>query len=135
MERLIKLSLSLALVPMLVACAIFPSAFDYNEHAKVADIVQLSQDSDICQNHSDAKQTSQIMFHRSDWLKIYGTTLPNNDKMVKMHANLYDMTKELADKMNNTESKPSVFYCREKIESINAAAKKILEVSGRRPRP
>lgn len=117
---------------ILSACALFPSKFDTNEQAKLTDIILLSQDDSVCVQPSinvvvnDIDKTAQ-------WLKIYSEHLPNNEKLTDMTKNLSDITKDFRASYLK-DKPPSHFYCRSKMKIINEASKKMLDVSGRRPR-
>lgn len=117
----------------LSACALFPSTFDAQEHARIVDIYQTSKNRSVCINRDLAQSTAENMARDAEWLYVYGAPQPNNEKMANMERNLRDITKELADRYYKPEP-VSRFYCEQKFENINRATKIMLEVSARRPR-
>lgn len=117
---------------VLSACALFPSKFDANEQAKLTDIILLSQDDSVCANSSISVTVTEID-RSAQWLKIYSESLPKNEKLVDMTKNLSDITKDFRASYLK-DKPPSHFYCRSKIRIINEATRKMLDVSGRRPR-
>ena len=130
MKRIVVYAL---LSVVLSSCALFPSTFDAQEHARIVDIYQASRDRSVCVNKDLAQSVADNMFRDADWLYTYGAPQPNNEKMANMERNLKDITKELADRYHKPEP-VSRFYCEQKFENINRATKIMLEVSARRPR-
>lgn len=120
-------------VVLLTGCALFPSRFDPNEHARIVNIHVLSQDNSVCTNRDLAAAASHIMYQDARWAWHYGQHLPNNQKMTEMTKNLMEMTKELHDRYQKTEP-VSAFYCRSKLENIHRATDRIVPTSARRPR-
>lgn len=125
--------LTLSTTLLLSACAIWPSYFDTNEQAKIADIILLSQDDSVC-GTPQAQQRANDVDHAAQWLKIYSPSLPNNEKIVAMTKNLAGITHDFKESYKK-EQPPSKFFCQAKLKTINMATVKMLEVSGRRPRP
>lgn len=128
-----KLLLALVLATLTTGCALFPSKFDPQEHARLVDIHVLSKDSAVCKKPEIAQAVAEIMFRDAEWVWYYGKVLPANEKMSAMEKNLMDMTKELNDRYK--QSTPvSAIYCQLKFENIHKATDTIINVSARRPR-
>ncbi len=117
----------------IAGCALFPSAFDSQEHAKLVDIHVFSKDSSVCKDREIASTIAEILARDAEWVWHYGNTLPDNDKMAAMEKNLLYMTKEFSDRYKRPEP-VSVLYCRSKFENIHQATDTMLKVSARRPR-
>lgn len=117
----------------LSACALFPSYFDTNEQARITDIILLSQDDSVC-SRSDIATVARDIDHSAQWLKIYSASIPRNNALADMTRNLAGVTQDFRSAYQK-EKPPSQFYCRAKIKIINEATTRMLDVSGRRPRP
>lgn len=114
-------------------CALFPSTFDSQEHAKLVHLHVFSKDSSVCKDREVAGTMAEILARDAEWVWHYGSTLPDNDKMAAMEKNLMDMTKEFSDRYKRSEP-VSVLYCRNKFENIHQATDTMMKVSARRPR-
>lgn len=125
--------IAVILVLALTGCALFPSSFDSNEHARLVTIHVASSDAGICQDRDAAARTAREMYADARWVWNYGQYLTNNEKMGKMEQELLAMTKELADRYAQAGT-VSAFYCRSKFENIHRATTTIIKVSARRPR-
>lgn len=123
---------ALALTLWLAGCAILPSSFDAQEHARIVTINQLSADNRICNTRELAAATAREITREADWLHRYGASLGDNQNMTKMEANLLAMSTELSDRYNRGEV--SVVYCRSKLDNIHRATQTMIGVSARRPR-
>lgn len=135
MARLTKL-LTLCSLFFLTSCALFPSSFDSTEHARLVDIVQISYNNSVCEDQDRMMYTARTLYQHTQWLKTYGTSLPSNQKMTTMEQSLDAVVRGFHDRtVNKDQPTVSSLYCEEKLELINNAARKILDVSGRRPRP
>ena len=128
MKLLVACVVSLALA----GCAMLPSSFDAQEHARIVTINQLSADNRVCATRELAQTTSQEITREADWVHRYGASLGNNEKMTRMHANLLAMSRELSERYSRGEV--SVVYCRAKLDNIHKATQTMIGVSARRPR-
>lgn len=117
----------------LSACALFPSYFDNNEQARITDIILLSQDDSVCAQPNMATVARDID-HSAQWLKIYSASIPRNNALTDMTRNLAGVTQDFRTAYQK-DRPPSQFYCRAKIKIIHEATTRMLDVSGRRPRP
>jgi len=134
MRRLLGyLVIAVGLMWLVAGCALWPSAFDSQEHARLVNIQVASQDSSVCANPEQVKAISMQMYRDAAWAHTYGSSLPDNSKMSRMESNLLSMTKELADRYQQA-TPPSAVYCRSKFENIHRGASTITAVSARRPR-
>lgn len=122
----------LCLAVALAGCAIFPSSFDSQEHARLVTINQLSADTGVCATRDLALITSLEITREADWAHRYGASLGNNQNMTRMHANLLAMSRELSERYGRGEV--SVIYCRAKLDNIHKASQTMIGVSARRPR-
>ena len=116
----------------LSACALFPSYFDYNEQARLVDIIELTKTDAVCAT-DEIKSVSREIRQKTDWLITYSSSLPDNVKIQEMNKQLSDIVGDF-DRRYQTDKPPSKFFCSAKIKNINEAARKMLSVSGRRPR-
>ena len=126
-------ALSLLATLTLTGCALFPSLFDSNEHAKIVNIHVMSIDDSVCNDRATASPVSQQMYQDARWVWHYGQYLSDNEKMTRMESELMQMTKELADRYAKPEA-VSVYYCKNKFENIRRATDAMIKVSARRPR-
>ena len=134
MKRLVGyVAIAIGLMWLVAGCALWPSAFDGQEHARLVNIQVASRDSSVCANPEQVKTISMSMYRDAEWAHTYGSSLPDNSKMAKMESNLLSMTKELADRYQQA-TPPSAVYCRSKFENIHRGATTMTEVSARRPR-
>ena len=117
---------------LLSACALFPSYFDYNEQARLVDIIELTKTDAVCAT-DEIKSVSRDIRQKTDWLITYSSSLPDNVKIQEMNKQLSDIVGDF-DRRYQTDKPPSKFFCSAKIKNINEAARKMLSVSGRRPR-
>lgn len=125
--------LAVILAVLLTGCALFPSSFDSNEHARIVDIHVASADAAVCQDRDSAARAAKNMYQDAVWVWNYGQYLTNNEKMTAMERELLSMTKELADRYAKADA-VSAFYCRSKFENIHRATTTMIKVSARRPR-
>lgn len=116
----------------LSACALFPSYFDYNEQARLVDIIELTKTDAVCAT-DEIKSVSRDIRQKTDWLITYSSSLPDNVKIQEMNKQLSDIVGDF-DRRYQSDKPPSKFFCSAKIKNINEAARKMLSVSGRRPR-
>jgi hypothetical protein len=125
--------LLLTFVVLLSGCALFPSPFDAQEHARIVTINVVSRDSSVCAKPERAQAVAETMYRDAEWAHAYGSTLSDNAPMAKMELELVNMTKELRDRYSHSEP-VSNFYCKSKFENIHRATTTIIGVSARRPR-
>lgn len=118
---------------VLTGCALWPSMFDANEHARIVNIHVASIDDSVCNDRSKAAVLATQMYQDARWAWHYGQFLSDNEKMAKMESDLMHMTRELHDRYEKPEP-VSVFYCKSKFENIRRATDTIIKVSARRPR-
>lgn len=134
MRRIIGYSaLTILLAVMLTGCALFPSMFDANEHARIVDIHVAAIDDSVCAKKETAAPVARQMYQDARWAWHYGQHLSDNENMTKMEFELMQITKELADRYDKTDTVSS-FYCKNKFENIRRATDTIIKVSARRPR-
>ena len=117
----------------LSACALFPSFFDPNEQARITDIILLSQDDSVCAR-PDMAAVARDIDHSAQWLKVYSASIPRNNALTDMTRNLAGVTQDFKTAYLK-DRPPSQFYCRAKVKIIHEATVRMLDVSGRRPRP
>ncbi len=118
---------------LLTGCALFPSMFDANEHARIVNIHVASIDDTVCDRRESAAPVAQQMYQDARWVWHYGQHLSDNEKMTAMEFELMKITKELSDRYTKSDT-VSTFYCRNKFENIRRATDTIIKVSARRPR-
>lgn len=117
---------------LLSSCALWPSWFDYNEQARIVDIIELTKSDSVCST-DEIKSVSKEIRSKVDWLMTYSNSLPDNQKIQAMNKSLSDIVGDF-DRRYQSDKPPSKFFCTAKIKNINEAAHKMLSVSGRRPR-
>ena len=133
MRRYIGYSLLAAsFAGLLSGCALWPSLFDSNEHARIVNIHVAALDDSVCAKRETAMPVAHQMYHDAQWVWHYGQHLRNNEKMTGMEFNLMQITKELNDRY--VKGDVSTFYCKSKLENIRRATDTIIKVSARRPR-
>lgn len=118
---------------LLTACSIFPSAFDGNEHARIVSIYVAAKDNMVCNSAEQARPIVNQMYHDSEWLYHYGSTLSDNEDMSRMELYLLGMVREIKDRYNK-EERVSVLYCKSKFDNIHRSTEKMMQISARRPR-
>lgn len=123
---------TVSVVFLLSACALFPSYFDYNEQARLVDIIELTKTDAVCATE-EIRTVSRDIRHKVDWLTTYSASMPDNSKIQEMNRNLSEIVGDF-DQRYRGDRPPSKFFCSAKIKNINEAARKMLSVSGRRPR-
>jgi hypothetical protein len=134
LRRIIGYSaLTILLAVLLTGCALWPSAFDSAEHARIVNIHVAAIDDSVCNRRESAAPVAQQMFADARWAWHYGQSLMDNEKMTKMSFELMMIIKEMADRYDSAAS-VSTFYCRNKFENIRRATDTMMKVSARRPR-
>lgn len=118
---------------LLTGCALFPSMFDSNEHARIVNIHVAAIDDAVCQSRDTAGPVARQMYQDARWVWHYGQHLSDNEKMTAMEFELMKITRELADRYDKAEP-VSTYYCKNKFENIRRATDTIIKVSARRPR-
>lgn len=126
-------AIAMLFVLLLAGCALFPSMFDANEHARIVNIHVAAIDDSVCNRRESAAPVAQQMFADARWAWHYGQSLTDNEKMTKMSFELMMMTKEMADRYDSAAT-VSTFYCKNKFENIRRATDAMMKVSARRPR-
>ena len=116
---------------LLSGCALFPSQFDGQEQNAIVDLVVMSRP-ELCITPEMATH-AQAMNLRAEWLQVYSSSLPNNEKIQAMNTNMVEMTQDLARRYQGGAT-ASRFFCETRMKNINRAARTMLDVSGRRPR-
>ena len=116
---------------MLTGCALFPSQFDAQEQNAIVDLVVMSRH-ELC-NTPEISTHAQAINLRAEWLEVYSSSLPNNEKIQSMNTNMVAMTRDLAKRYQGGAA-ASRFFCETRMKNINQAARTMLDVSGRRPR-
>ena len=115
---------------ILSACA-FPSQFDAQEQNAIVDLVVMSRH-ELCRTPEIGTHAQAINL-RAEWLQVYSSSLPNNEKIQAMNTNMVAMTRDLAQRYQGGAA-ASRFFCETRMKNINQAARTMLDVSGRRPR-
>ena len=126
-------ALTVLLTVMLTGCALWPSAFDSQEHARIVNIHVAAIDDSVCNSRERAAPVAQQMFADARWAWHYGQSLVDNEKMTRMSFELMMITKELADRYESAAT-VSTYYCKNKFENIRRATDTVIKVSARRPR-
>ena len=126
-------ALTILLAAMLTGCALWPSAFDSAEHARMVNIHVAAIDDSVCNSRERAVPVAQQMFADARWAWHYGQSLVDNEKMTRMSFELMMITKELAERYAKSDT-VSTYYCKNKFENIRRATDTVIKVSARRPR-
>ena len=126
-------ALTILLAAMLTGCALWPSAFDSAEHARIVNIHVAAIDDSVCNSRERAAPVAQQMFADARWAWHYGQSLVDNEKMTRMSFELMMITKELAERYAKSDT-VSTYYCKNKFENIRRATDTVIKVSARRPR-
>ena len=126
-------ALTVLLTVMLTGCALWPSAFDSQEHARIVNIHVAAIDDSVCNSRERAAPVAQQMFADARWAWHYGQSLVDNEKMTRMSFELMMITKELAERYAKSDT-VSTYYCKNKFENIRRATDTVIKVSARRPR-
>ena len=126
-------ALTVLLTVMLTGCALWPSAFDSQEHARIVNIHVAAIDDSVCNSRERAAPVAQQMFADARWAWHYGQSLVDNEKMTRMSFELMQITKELAERYAKSDT-VSTYYCKNKFENIRRATDTVIKVSARRPR-
>ena len=116
---------------LLTGCALFPSQFDAQEQNAIVDLVVMSR-FELCRTPEIATHAQAINL-RAEWLQVYSSSVPNNEKIQTMNNNMVTMTQDLAKRYQG-DAAASRFFCETRMKNINQAARTMLDVSGRRPR-
>ena len=116
---------------LLTGCALFPSQFDAQEQNARVDLVVMSR-FELCTT-PEISTHAQAINLRAEWLEVYSSSLPNNEKIQAMNTNMVTMTRDLAKRYQGGAA-ASRFFCESRMKNINQAARTMLDVSGRRPR-
>ena len=134
LRRIIGYSaLTILLAVLLTGCALWPSAFDNQEHARIVNIHVAAIDDSVCNSRERAAPVAQQMFADARWAWHYGQSLVDNEKMTRMSFELMMITKELAERYAKSDT-VSTYYCKNKFENIRRATDTVIKVSARRPR-
>lgn len=129
-----KLWIATVSLAILCSCALLPSQFDNQEHAKLVTISQMTKSVEHCNDAASVTNLVLNLKYNLDWLKIYSQGLPNNGKMTRMILQLDVMVQGLSQRYENSDSTPSQYYCQQKVTLINESVNEIIAVSARRPR-
>ena len=134
LRRIIGYSaLTVLLAVLLTGCALWPSAFDSAEHARIVNIHVAAIDDSVCNSRERAAPVAQQMYQDARWAWHYGQSLVDNEKMTRMSFELMMITKELAERYAKSDT-VSTYYCKNKFENIRRATDTVIKVSARRPR-
>jgi hypothetical protein len=129
-EIMKRLSIFLSAI-LMSGCALWPSQFDAQEQNAIVDLVVMSR-FELCRTPEIATHAHAINL-RAEWLQVYSSSLPNNEKIQAMNTNMVEMTQDLAKRYQG-DAAASRFFCESRMKNINKAARTMLDVSGRRPR-
>ena len=129
-----KFIIAISSALLLSACSLWPSYFDQNEHARMVDIAITSKDASVCDNYNTAKTTVVNIVRDTNWLIVYGNSLPDNDSLIEAYSNLEAIVPDFGKRYVDPANPPSAAYCKLKLKNINEATQTLIEVSGRRPR-
>ena len=134
MAALKNLCLLLSIAILAAGCSLLAvSHFDSNEQSVLTTIVQVSQDKRVCTDAGAITNTVKVLNTQAEWLKIYGTTIPNNGPMQVMALQLWQATNELQTRYTQA-SPPGRVYCELKLDNVHKLADIMHGVSARRPR-
>lgn len=129
-----KFIIAISATLFLSACSLWPSYFDQNEHARIVDIAITSNDPSVCDNYATAKTAVVNIARDTNWLVVYGNSLPDNDSLIEAYTNLQAIVIDFEKRYADSDKPPSATYCKLKLKNINEASKTLIDVSGRRPR-
>jgi hypothetical protein len=129
-EIMKRLSIFLSAI-LMSGCALWPSQFDAQEQNAIVDLVVMSR-FELCRTPEIATHAHAINL-RAEWLQVYSSSVPNNEKIQAMNTNMVEMTQDLAKRYQD-DAAASRFFCESRMKNINKAARTMLDVSGRRPR-
>ena len=125
MAALKNLYLLLSIAILTAGCSLLAvSHFDSNEQSVLTTIVQVSQDKRVCTDAGAITTTVKVLNTQAEWLKIYGTTIPNNGPMQVMALQLWQATNIATGRV----------YCELKLDNVHKLADIMHGVSARRPR-
>ena len=134
MAALKNLCLLLSIAILATGCSLLAvSHFDTNEQSVLTTIVQVSQDKRVCTDAGTITTTVKVLNTQAEWLKIYGTTIPNNGPMQVMALQLWQATNELQTRYAQALP-PGRVYCELKLDNVHKLADIMHGVSARRPR-
>ena len=134
MAALKNLCLLLSITILTAGCSLLAvSHFDSNEQSVLTTIVQVSQDKRVCANAGAVIIAVKGLNTQAEWLKIYGTPIPNNGPMQVMALQLWQATNELQIRYAQA-SPPGRVYCELKLDNVHKLADIMHGVSARRPR-
>ena len=119
MAALKNLYLLLSIAILAAGCSLLAvSHFDSNEQSVLTTIVQLSQDKRVCTDAVAATTTVKVLNTQAEWLKIYGTAIPDNGPMQIMALQLWQATQELQTRYAQA-SPPGRVYCELKLDNVH----------------
>ena len=134
MAALKNLCLLLSIAILATGCSLLAvSHFDTNEQSVLTTIVQVSQDKRVCADAGAVILAVKGLNTQAEWLKIYGTPIPNNGPMQVMALQLWQATNELQTRYAQA-SPPGRVYCELKLDNVHKLADIMHGVGARRPR-
>ena len=134
MAALKNLCLLLSITILTAGCSLLAvSHFDSNEQSVLTTIVQVSQNKRVCADAGAVIIAVKGLNTQAEWLKIYGTPIPNNGPMQVMALQLWQATNELHTRYAQA-SPPGRVYCELKLDNVHKLADIMHGVGARRPR-
>jgi len=134
MAALKNLCLLLSITILTAGCSLLAvSHFDSNEQSVLTTIVQVSRDKRVCADAGAVIIAVKGLNTQAEWLKIYGTPIPNNGPMQVMALQLWQATNELHTRYAQA-SPPGRVYCELKLDNVHKLADIMHGVGARRPR-
>ena len=134
MAALKNLCLLLSIAILTAGCSLLAvSHFDSNEQSVLTTIIQVSQDKRVCADAGAVIIAAKGLNTQAEWLKIYGTPIPNNGPMQVMALQLWQATNELHTRYAQA-SPPGRVYCELKLDNVHKLADIMHGVGARRPR-
>ena len=134
MAALKNLCLLLSIAILTAGCSLLAvSHFDSNEQSVLTTIIQVSQDKRVCADAGAVIIAAKGLNTQAEWLKIYGTPIPNNGPMQIMALQLWQATNELQTRYTQA-SPPGRVYCELKLDNVHKLADIMHGVGARRPR-
>lgn len=111
--------LSIIALAVLAGCA--TARFDNQELSLATELRYMAGQQSSCANTDSAAALAQRMQSRSEFFTLYVEHVPNNTETVQMVAALNNDIQSFS-KAYQTDKKPSVAYCKNKLDIIGHSA-------------
>ena len=123
---------SIILVSLFLAgCAV--ARFDNNELSFATDIRYLIKQDNACNNASDAAILAKKLAEKTSYFAMYVEHTPNNVETIQMITEL-NKDAQSFDRAYQDEKKPSVAYCKNKLEIMAHSADTVQKSMAIKPR-